>query len=49
MFEMIHFNYSEFNLSAKLYCSFLLVQKRTKKAHPKTKTARFRDGISIEL
>ena len=26
-----------------IICSFLIVQKRTKKAHPKTKTARFRD------
>ena len=27
-----------------IYCSFLLVQKRTKKAHPKTITACFREG-----
>jgi hypothetical protein len=31
------------------YYSFLLVQKRNKKAHPETMTARFRDSSLIKL
>src|SRR5215210_1862422 len=43
------FNLSTNQLFHHPVCSFLLAQKRTKKGQPKTKTARFRRGISIGL
>ena len=46
---VLHYQFSIINYQLTLFCSFLFVQKRTKKGHPKTKTARFRGGGLIYL
>jgi plasmid stabilization system protein ParE len=49
--EVVYHSFLDFSwvtfFSSSSSCSFLLVQKRTKKRHPKTITARFRIYFSI--